>query len=146
MEVVDPNQSTYIPYLHKGHPLLNCMVVVWSNGYLHHSNLGSKNSTAQQRVMSNWGSFTKLNQTSALDMLNFQRRLRDHRLLCKGFDPVGTLRFSELKTLAWRVEGALTDGLKTCWLLADAGLGKLVPMARLFVGAKRRSRVKRRQS
>lgn len=78
--------------------------------------------------------------------LKLFRSLRDHRLLCKGFDPVGTLRFSESKTLAWRVEGALTDGLKTCWLLADAGLGTLVRMARLLVGAKKRSRVKRRQS
>lgn len=80
----------------------------------------------------------------------FVTGLHYHRLLCNGFDPVGTLRFSS-NCLDWPVKGAALDpGWKTCWP-GCVGLSADVPDARFLriawiLGVNRRIITTREQS
>lgn len=51
-------------------------------------------------------------------------KLHNNRLLCNGFEPVGTFRFSDSNSPAWLAKGAFVLGRKACCLAVE-GLGKL---------------------
>lgn len=74
-----------------------------------------------------------------------RRKDRYYRLLCNGFDPVGTLLFSDLKySLACPWVGASSGGRKTCWL-AKESRGKLCRAAWTVIGVKTRRKAMKRE-
>jgi hypothetical protein len=67
-------------------------------------------------------------------------------LLCKGFDPVGTLRFWDLKSLSLLLIGELKNGIwKTWWWLEVEGLENLILIAWWTFGVRKRRERKRKK-
>ncbi|KAI3525280.1 hypothetical protein L1887_03958 [Cichorium endivia] len=77
--------------------------------------------------------------------MDHPRDLQNFRLLCSGFEPVGTLRFSELRSE--EAGGIVIEGIKSCSVECN-GPGKAAAGGRalnreVVVVAKRRKRKER---